>query len=615
MGGNMLKSKICILIALIIFCLSACRNKNPGDTSFDLAADSTADSTDNFIENSTENTSPVIPSLPALPPLSDVAADFVTAADMSERLEIKWAYNAADFPSYDTSTAGNIRSGAVFDYLNSKFNIKISGNVYRPSYTGIPDLPPAQTPFASAAPKAAPKPDPVYDIFLANPYNASRAGIARTIPREMIERYAPDYANVLSLHSGWELNKADNGEYLGLSTFNADYDRLDRFSLYRLDWLEAAGFFPNGELVELGEGVMFTPEPFGQADFTAIMQAFRKKDVENKGIPFAEFVHMDLNETWGMYIPHEFSSRFFVPLMGMFDINSAVVEEAEKATPFFASTKFKSALRYVYTLLESDFVQLFGKGDYYTESMQSSLFTKTGSTVGWTSVSLPFVRYTCELLRLVTPDAKVLVTPPERGPGGESGVSVFKPSSAFTPESSWVIGVQVSDEKLIRILQIFNALAFDPETYVINAYGIEGEDFIWTGEPYASAMARESFNWARTGNRPTGQGVFLTNVISDVALEQEEYNGYPYLYEYARRPESRAMLGKPYREEVWGGRMEEKALLDHFYKTQIDDYIRDNLWRLISPEKSPDFDAAWEEYINALNGLGVSQYIEFYNKP
>ena len=114
----------------------------------------------------------------------------LAAVDRSSFIPITWGFNPnahRDSMSLSMNFSKKSGKGTVYDYIAAKFNIDLSGlyigdpfekNFFRKEYS---------------------------DIFFADPHRADAEGLTRTIPREMIERYAPRYASLLSAENGWTL--------------------------------------------------------------------------------------------------------------------------------------------------------------------------------------------------------------------------------------------------------------------------------------------------------------------------------------------------------------------------------------------------------------------------
>jgi len=93
------------------------------------------------------------------------------------------------------------------------------------------------------------------------------------------------------------------------------------------------------------------------------------------------------------------------------------------------------------------------------------------------------------------PEAKVLVTPPLYGPDGTRGVPSYEPVTPLNVNRGTLIGKQVSDKKLNRILEIHDWMNFDLEAMVLANFGQPGVHLDWAGEPYKSKpINREGIN-------------------------------------------------------------------------------------------------------------------------
>ena len=89
-------------------------------------------------------------------------------------------------------------------------------------------------------------------------------------------------------------------------------------------------------------------------------------------------------------------------------------------------------------------------------------------------------------LEEVAAGASVAMMPPPIGPEGYQGVQVYQAHSAISNWASLKIRYDVSDEKLAKILQIWDWRQHDPEGWMISQFGKEGVHFTWSGEPGSS---------------------------------------------------------------------------------------------------------------------------------
>ena len=86
-------------------------------------------------------------------------------------------------------------------------------------------------------------------------------------------------------------------------------------------------------------------------------------------------------------------------------------------------------------------------------------------------------------LEEVAAGASVAMMPPPIGPEGYQGVQVYQAHSAISNWGALKIRHDVSDEKLAKILQIWDWRQHDPEGWMISQFGKEGVHFTWSGEP------------------------------------------------------------------------------------------------------------------------------------
>ena len=85
-------------------------------------------------------------------------------------------------------------------------------------------------------------------------------------------------------------------------------------------------------------------------------------------------------------------------------------------------------------------------------------------------------------LEEVAAGASVAMMPPPIGPEGYQGVQVYQAHSPISNWASLKIRHDVSDEKLAKILQIWDWRQHDPEGWMISQFGKEGVHFTWSGE-------------------------------------------------------------------------------------------------------------------------------------
>jgi hypothetical protein len=276
----------------------------------------------------------------------------------------------------------------------------------------------------------------------------------------MIERHAPRYAAFLNSieYPPETFYGRPDGEIHVLHGFQRAGEMLDTFSVYRLDWLEEIGVTPKGNVFQLTENIFFSDAAFTMDEFISIMAGFTRPG-RRHGLVFSI--------GWEISIGFE-------PLRGMFGLNNTNILENGSAVYAAASEAFHSYLSFMENLRDKGLIQYTGYS--------------FNDDVGWTSIKYDgsSVRHGHISYLPIYEGSKYLLTPPEIGPGGRQGVGYDGQPGALKVIANYLIRADVSDAKLAKILEIFDAVSFDPELYVLTRYGFEGEDFTWRGEPYNS---------------------------------------------------------------------------------------------------------------------------------
>ena len=411
-------------------------------------------------------------------------------------------------------------------------------------------------------------------------------GIAREIPRAMIERFAPNYAAMYGeLSEGMKINRREvyGGDYLLLGLERA-VEMLRTYSVYRLDWLEEIGVAPRGEMIELSDGVVFTKEAFTVDEFVEIMLRFAELgDGDRKGFATGSFYQTGLETIAGTY-----------------GLNNSNIEQNGSAVFSFASDAFREFLYFAERLAglgvanvsdNPHFNRYMGRVGYWNEDVWN-LFGEYD--------------YFNNFISTANPNTKLLITPPEIGPNGKQGVGINPVySDDIVMNSAYMINSKVSDEKLAKILEIFDAVSFDPELYVITTYGFEGEDFEWAGKPYESPVIVNRESSAFTGLFNTGTvdenaGKLLYNFPNEA------------IYAYTTSAEARRMLIPPYKRGGYDAPdLNSPGTYEYFEKVGWQMFGVKFFNEVFGGRKSAEHD--WDAYISELESLGLIEFTEKLN--
>lgn len=340
----------------------------------------------------------------------------------------------------------------------------------------------------------------------ANVYQMYDDQLTRTIPREMIETYAPHYAAMLSGSPvGWKINRLPgNDKELVALTGSVDwYKNLFWLQVYRLDWLEKVGIAPKGEVVQLGtEGdlakTFFTAEAFTIEEEERIFDAFVNDDPDGNGKQDTFALTRNTSGDWSY---QTYAGAFGFAWGQNLEENGNVVE-------YNISQKYKEFLKkqvewYKKGYIDPDFPTLnhlkswerYGAGLYGVAIAGS----ESAGLLPFTYNRPPNVLFDKD------PNAKFLYTPPPIGANGEQGSGGLVNIKGDTFSDNVVIRKDVSDEKLIRILQIMDYISFDEEAYIYTNFGEVDQDFTWEGEPNQSSV---QFKWSEPERNELGIGLY-----------------------------------------------------------------------------------------------------------
>jgi hypothetical protein len=253
-------------------------------------------------------------------------------------------------------------------------------------------------------------------------------------------------------------------------------------------------------------------------------------------------------------------------------------------------------------------------------SISSSFFGSLfiSDNVGWRTVYRNYIiiqgdEHYRRLFRFTTnPSAKILYVPPEIGPEGHR-IGAFGEGGGITSGTNLLmVSADVSDEKLARILYIFDSVSFDQELKIIATYGFEGENFTWAGEPFNS-FVQQSFptpSWNNTRN-------LLNTMIFDGYVNRIIFNQYfdsdnP-VYLFSKSGAARANIVPTYRDgssEVVAHELGQWYA--DGYRDKLEQIGADYFYNVL--QGLVDLESTWDDYIQELEDNGLRQYIEILEK-
>ncbi|WP_135556607.1 type 2 periplasmic-binding domain-containing protein [Paenibacillus cymbidii] len=408
------------------------------------------------------------------PAAAGSSASAVPTATAAKTLEISWV---------GANARGKVEdNNYVQQKLEAKFNVKLKNKKVDVNNRDQVNLMLA----SGELPEAT--------FFSANDAKKLYAdGVSRAIPKDMILRYAPNYARMLDENPpGWQMSlvPGKTDQYLSLIGIAQSVEGLNWGTVYRLDWLEKLGIKPKGNLQPVGTTgvrprIFFTDQAFTLEEEAKIFDAMVNQDPDGNGKKDT-YAFTPYNDTFSWWAAN-YMGAFGLGVDGAgtgFDMN---LEENGKLMTFNTSTKYKDFL----TLMADWYKKGYIDPEFVTlnraKAWEKFSTGKIGSAqAAYNAASQPIAGRPPGNLLDKDPNAKILLTPPEIGYNGQQGAAAYRPVSLLGGYD-FIIRKDVSDEKLIRILQMFDYLNYDKEGVVMSRFGELGTHFNWEGEPYNSA--------------------------------------------------------------------------------------------------------------------------------
>ncbi len=350
--------------------------------------------------------------------------------------------------------------------------------------------------------------DNVPDIFWTSEPSSliESFGITRSIPREMVEEYAPSFIELFEASPAiyTTIMKPDTPDEFFALNGTAEQTSAVAGSLYadfyRYDWIE------NLE-IDLGVNVTQISDHFYVADngltldkFEEVMEAFTYGDPDDNGI----------DDTYGASF--ENMARFDLLYSG-FDMIAGINESNGRAEYFYATDNFKD-----FSIWFSD---LFSKG-YFDEE-----FFYQDRTDRWEKVNNEEVGYFLESsiaindwasdrppLTLIekNPDATFLITP---GLSNADGKGTMIKNAIPTYGRLCYIGKDVDDETLILILQMLEYMNFGEDNMSF-WFGEEGVD--WDYNDDGSVNNISNLAMTEKGSRIFTQNVMVGELFQAISI-------------------------------------------------------------------------------------------------
>lgn len=314
--------------------------------------------------------------------------------------------------------------------------------------------------------------------------------VTRSIPKEYIREYAPYISNMMDNEPpAWDLGRSPDNpdEYLSMLTYAWQNIHPMFCNIYNLDWLENLGIEPNGELVECPDGgnpnvtgrVFWTDTPFTFEQHTEILEKFTYGDPDQNGE----------DDTYGMTGYIKGNDRFtWAPISSHFGFvfadNGINFNVDGKVQEYYTTDMYKDFLKYARKIVEEGWIDPDWASMDHGKAMEKHANDKFGHAYfhgGVFNAAVPDLSASHGARLVKNPKAKLLVTPPvfdlEKDIVGPYGHHPWGVGGLY-------VSKKVDDEKLKRIIAIWDFMNGDDKESIYSHMGRDGIDYEWISDPW-----------------------------------------------------------------------------------------------------------------------------------
>lgn len=442
------------------------------------------------------------------------------------------------------------------------------------------------------------------------PLDYYKDGLTRSIPKEMIEKYMPNYTAMLNEVDdglGWKMNQSPDNpdEYLSLVGYQGHTAGIIWAPALRMDWMENLGIeipedaAPISDL-EGYERIYRTEKSYTLEELEEILHAFTFDDPDGNG----------QNDTYGL-LPNNSSLSWAFTLFGAHGVAPDYnLEENGKLTPGPISEGYKETLKlladwYDKGLIDPEWTTLdekmawekyaTGSAGYYVG--QRTYYAREAWTQGRAPVNVVEQ----------DPNAKLLITNHEIGANGEGGQPSYMPVTLLGDNMHIAAGV--TDQELARYLQMFDFMHYGEES-VWTKYGIPGEHSDWMGEEGDSALIiRDEYDneegemgfWAYSHRTYYKEHLTWLNHEVTSKLMDDFFVRPDVLDQFAIRPYKYDLFNETEEQEVRS-----------VYGAQLDTLVQE--FRMSAISGDIDIDAEWDDYVQRYLDNGGQQLLDELEK-
>ena len=447
---------------------------------------------------------------------------------------------------------------------------------------------------------------PDFGNWWGNPVEFYQDGVTRAIPKEWIREYAPNIAKLYDDYplawNTWE-NPDNPDELLALNGISRNTDGNLTLPFFRYDYatevgLELPGYDEGKVSLDVYGRVYYYEYDMTWDEMGDLLRGYRDVQPGTVEIPLGacNLTSWCLNQWTGAFgLKGDGTNREVDGKLYHFQTDPAMKEFIKAFGAWFEEGLIDREL----PTLNRD--KYWEKGQAGLYGVQSEPYTNAGQTYAMYRTPNNMVPEE----EVGQPGAEVIGIPPIIGPGGERGGRAYQ-AIAGVGGYKFYANAEVSDAKLIKMLEMMNFYSGTVEGWVIFRNGLEGVHFDWDGEPY------ESFARNRAeSDIPAGQG-------------HGGISGYPVFYPLDRlhiiQPKPMAEFQSTYALVDGGTNVyTTRAYRDDFFNETNYEDLRQRFMSTLNTMWSEffykgitgqiDVDAEWDAYVQAWNDAGGADIV------
>lgn len=417
------------------------------------------------------------------------------------------------------------------------------------------------------------------DVWMGYAYPLQQMGAIREIPKEALYKYMPKYMQQCEESGGkdlWQSTVLPDGKNWGIPTA-LSIATAGPALVIRGDWLAKLGWTRPIQTLD---------------DLESLFLKFRNEDPDGNGAKDT-YAYTGYKNAAAIY------ETTFAHVFGAYGVRVLTWEKkGDHVEHSMVSAPYRDALKrlqswYKKEIMHPEFAVHVRKnidgmmannqvGAFEDWSNWLAIFTTTGAWGGITKAN--------------PAHQPVYVVSPS-GPTGLKG-NYSRPAAPWNePE---IMGVNVSDRKMNRILQIIEELYADPKLYAVMYAGFEGEEYTWNKDGVLDpiALTPEQVKKLETEKGPLGRGYFRVNsVLPAIEKAYTTPARYP-IDNWIRAAQTRLDYGftPSFNEDQRVKNSNIITLMTQFYYNAITGKV--------------DIDAEWSAYVDKWNKQGGKELLE-----